>query len=273
MSYRINSHISSDIDVPSYEKRLSICLRSNGFSFSITTKKGLLLTFGEVVHEGASDMMTLSADIKFFFETQNIQPFSFDYVELIVTSDISTWIPDELYSGELKSDYLNLLGFTVPLGSMVYEDITTMGAHCLFVAESEIVTSFKIAIPGITIRSQFSKFSEVEMAKSNHPSILMYVRGGKVDIVAYSNAQLLLSNTFDVANVNELLSKGLDVMHQLQIESPSTTLYLSGDVGRDTYKALCNYFPQVKLYGGRQFQFGNPSFQHLHSYQYVLNLI
>ena len=45
--YRCKSLIVTEKEFASSEKRLSICLRSNGFSFSEVTLSGVLLTFGE----------------------------------------------------------------------------------------------------------------------------------------------------------------------------------------------------------------------------------
>lgn len=273
MSYRLNTHISSDIDVPSYEKRLSICLRPNGFSFSVATSQ-YLLEFGQALHEGAADMVSLSNDIKALFQSLGIQPFAFQKVELVVPSDMSTWVPDELYAEDHKALYLNLLYGSAPLGSMVYVDPSAeLQSRQLFVAESGMVTAFKIALPGIVVRSQFSKFSESDLLDSPSPAILMYVRSGMVDIQVSHAGKMLMSTSFDFATSADLLSIGVDVMQQLQIETPSTILWLAGEVGRDIYKALCDYFPQVRLYTGRKRQFGNPEFQHLHTYQFVLNLI
>lgn len=234
----------------------------------------MLLSFGEVEHQGSSDIVSLSTDIKAFFQSIGIQAFTFGGVELIVPADFAAWIPSSLYVEEDKHAYLDALSYSVPLGSMAYScHSPKLDSHCVFVSPSSVITSFKVAMPGIAILPSLHRLSEVDLGNPSVPAILMYVREGKADVVAFSNGQLQLSNTYDATSATELLSCGLDIMHQLQIEAPSTTLFLSGNVDRNTYKVLCDYFPQVKLYNGRKLTFANPEFQHLHTYQYVLNLI
>ena len=48
MPQLVTDIISTDKAVANSEKRLSICLRSNGFSFSVVSTDDTLLTFGEV---------------------------------------------------------------------------------------------------------------------------------------------------------------------------------------------------------------------------------
>ena len=67
MSYNINSLIKSEKVVGSYEKRLSICLSSNGFSFSMTSLHDELLAFGEVTCNLSASMSDLLLDIKSVF--------------------------------------------------------------------------------------------------------------------------------------------------------------------------------------------------------------
>ena len=81
-----------------------------------------------------------------------------------------------------------------------------------------------------------------------------------------------MTNTFEANSNADLLCQALNIMHQLQIELPSTQLLMCGEIDRDTYAALRDYFPFVKLYNGRPLRFGNPEFQHLHTYIHALIL-
>lgn len=274
MSYRLNTLITSDIDVPSYEKRISICLLPNGFSFSIVSTKDVLLTVGVTEHQGATDMASLAADIKELFQTLNINPFGYDMVELVAPSSMATWIPDDLYEEDHKMDYLHVFG-TVPASDAVFVDHSNViNAYNVFAADGTLVMAFKIAIPGIIVRSQQLKMVTADTMKmsAHGPVVLMYVRQGFVDFAAFNAQQLLLTNTFEATSNSDLLCHALNIMHQLQIELPSTQLLMCGDVDRDTYAALRDYFPIVKLYNGRPLRFGNPEFQHLHTYSHALIL-
>ena len=64
--YRCKTLIVTEKEFPSSEKRLSICLRPNGFSFSEVTLSGVLLTFGEAEGQHATSMTSIMADVKAF---------------------------------------------------------------------------------------------------------------------------------------------------------------------------------------------------------------
>ena len=48
MSYKVNSFITSDTRIQDGDKKLSICLSANGFSFSVISLSGKLLAIGDV---------------------------------------------------------------------------------------------------------------------------------------------------------------------------------------------------------------------------------
>ena len=91
------------------DKRLSICLGANGFSFSETTASDMLLTFGVAEGAHAATITDATRQVKAFFAEVGIQPLAYKSMELIVLSDESTWVPDELYSITANRQYLDVL--------------------------------------------------------------------------------------------------------------------------------------------------------------------
>ena len=77
MSQLVTDIITTDRPVANSEKRLSICLRSNGFSFSEVTLSGVLLTFGEAEGQHATSMTSIMADVKALFASVGIRPLEF----------------------------------------------------------------------------------------------------------------------------------------------------------------------------------------------------
>ena len=77
MSYRSKTLIVTENEFAPSEKRLSICLRTNGFSFSELTASGVLLTFGEAEGEHSKAMTGVMADVTAFFNGVGIRPLGY----------------------------------------------------------------------------------------------------------------------------------------------------------------------------------------------------
>lgn len=274
MSYRTTSFISTPKEVPSYVKRLSICLKSNGFSFSRTTLSGVLLTFGEVGMDMYRPMSELTADLKDFFLQYSISPFDFEEMLLIVPSEASVWIPRQLFDEEHKVDYLKPI-FAVPDGMACFSNYNEeVEAYNVFAANTSIETAFKIVLPGIEVYSQTNILASPQLLQESRytPIILLHQRQNVCDFMVCRDGRLLLSNTFDVQTDEERLFRALELMKGLKVEDAQLTLYICGDVDRQTYVSLRGYFPQIKLYNGRPLRYMNPEFQSLKTYNHVLVL-
>lgn len=275
MSYRTTSLITSAIELPSSEKRMSICLLPNGFSFSIISTKDVLLTVGETVYEGDHSLTDIANSIKGYFEGLNIYTFGFAQLQLVIPSEYSAWIPNELYDANNHRRYLNLVGLqNADLGIYAHAN-ALIDAQMVFAADSTMVAAFKIALPGITVTNQHDVIvgDTMRQLSSNCAIMLMNIREGFIDVCALDQSQLLLSNTYPIKNDTDLQYQSIEVMKKMGLETPTMQLLLCGDVSRERYALLRNYFPTVKLFTGRTLSFGNPEMQHLHTYRYALNLL
>lgn len=274
MSYTITSLIVTPNEVPSYYKRLSICVNPNGFSFSRTTTQGIVLTFGEVQMDMQRPMSELADDLKQLFLAQRISPFDFEEMALVVPSDHTVWVPQELYSEGHDRDYLEALG-SVKHGYEVFAcRNAAVGACAVFTAQSSVVTAFRIVLPGIEVVCQHSVLCAEALlsASAANPLILLHRHGDRCDYEVCRDGSLLLSNTYCVRSNEELLFRTLQLMKQMGVESDKMVLLLAGEVDRDTYRAVQGFFPRITLYGGRPLRYINADFATLTTYRHVLAL-
>ena len=77
MAYLCKTLIATEDDSSAQEKRLSICLGADGFSFSVTTASHNLLTFGQAEGTHATSITDATRDIKAFFAETGIRPLGF----------------------------------------------------------------------------------------------------------------------------------------------------------------------------------------------------
>ena len=275
MSYSTHNLISTPNEVPSYYKRLSICLNPNGFSFSRMTMQGMLLTFGETAIDLGLPMSKLTAELKAFFAEQHISPFDFEEMTLVVDADHSLWIPKDLYEPDHERDYMTPF-FTLPAGIGCGSVLNkAVGAYCVFAAKTSVVTAFRIALPGIEVTCQQSLLANQQLLQlsQKRPVILLHQRDGQGDFVICNNGRLLISNNYAIRNNEERLYRTLELMKTLQVEDSNLLLLLCGDVNRDTYASMRGFFPHIELYSGGQTRFINPEFKQLPAYRHVLALI
>ncbi|MCQ2262459.1 MAG: DUF3822 family protein [Bacteroidales bacterium] len=273
MAYNITSLITTK-ELALYEKHLSICLRTNGLSFSVLSQKGTLLTAGDVEMTFSSNFSQLSNEIKSLLEELHLSPFDFTSTTLVVPTEQAVWIPESLYTEGSERQYLSVMT-DIKMGKGVYSDYhPLLKSYVVFSADTTIVTSFKVAIPNIYITCIHAKMvNEVLMQRSqSHPVVVLNLRENIVDVAAYGTDGFLLGNSYEFKNNNELLYTALNVMKQLNLETPDMELLLCGAVDRDIYAGLVNYFPNVDLYTGYPVNYVNPEFQQYPTYRNALIL-
>src|SRR5574344_3012340 len=136
MSYTTRSFISTDKEVPSYEKNISICLGTNGFSWSITSVGGELLSFGEIDYEGNLSMSEIVQMVKTIFAEHNIAPFGFKKTELRVFSNQFVWVPENLYEAGNDKHYLDAV-CPVDISKGVFSEYNDLvKAYLIFTADN-----------------------------------------------------------------------------------------------------------------------------------------
>lgn len=272
---QVTQIIKTDKAVAANQKRLSICLRSNGFSFFTANLDRELLSYGEADFDFDRPMGELTQALKAFLAEQQLSAFSFAQMRLVFCSDHFVWIPEHLYDAARDRQYLHMV--SSPESSLGVYHIASrlMQSYMVFSAPAMAVTAFKVALPGVDVHCQHSVLASAELLRrsSAHPLVLMHRRPGRVDFEACYNGKLLFSNTFSSADDTESLYHGLDVMKQLHLETPDMELAICGEVDRSTYAMMQHYFPNVSLYTGEPVTSEHPELQRIPTYKYILNLI
>lgn len=268
--YNCNTLITTGSESAGSEKKLSICLTADGFSFAVTTPDATLLTFGEAAGPHPDSITDGIAWIKEVLAHAGIRPLAIDSSELVVVSDYSAWVPDELYTSTSNRQYLKLVGGEAQSIVTCHDD--ELASTCVFAANEQTVTAFKVAVPGIVVRSQHAKMACLAKRSADHPMLAVGWRGGKIDVAAFRDGRYLFGNTIDCGSDEEVRFRVIEVSKTFNIESPSTELLLFGDVDRERFVALRPYFPKTTLFSGDATRFLNPEFKKLHTYRHALIL-
>lgn len=270
--YRCKTLIVTEREIASSEKRLSICLRTNGFSFSEVTLGGVLLTFGEAEGAHAGSMTALMADVKAFFASVGVRPLGYATMELVVMSDASVWVPDELYSPAAHRQYLKLVGSEA--ATVMATPCKALGSTAVYVADDAALMAFKVALPGLAVMNQHVKIATLGLERRSveHPLLLTHWREGVIDFAAFRDGRYIYGNTVPFATDSEAQFHTVEVLKSFGLENSGTELLMCGDVGRERFALLRPYFPQASLYTGVHASYLNPAFKTLHTYRNALIL-
>lgn len=268
MPYTLRKFITTEGGSASNEKRLSICLAADGFSFSETTADGLLLTFGEAHGSHAATMTDITGEVKALFAEAGIRPLGHKHLELVVVSNESVWVPDEMYSSLSNRQYLRLVGGR-ELSVMTCRS-SALASTAVFAADEQLVMAFKVALPGVTVLNQHAKMATLAPRSAGHPVMATNWRKGRVDVAAFAGGRYLFGNTLRFVNNEEAIFHTVEVMKGQGLEQPDTEMLIFGDVDREFYAQLRPYFPKVTLYSGETTRFENPEFRTLHTYRHAL---
>ena len=270
MSYSRKSLIVTDSEVAPHEKRLSICLKADGFSFSELTSSGKLITFGEAEGRHADSMTVVMADVKAFFAEVGIRPLGYAGIELIVLTEQSTWVPDELYSPAANRQYLKLVGGDA--SSIMTASCSSLRSTSVFAADDALVTAFKVALPGTVVINQHVKLATEPFCRrsQDHPVLLSHWRQGRIDFAAYRNGTYFFGNTISFANDNEALFHTVEIIKSFGLETADAELLMCGDATRERFALLRPYFPTATLFTGIHTAAPNTAFKSLHIYRHAL---
>ena len=274
MSYRISSLINTDKEVASYEKRLSICTKPNGFSFSVVAGDDELLALCDVECDMAAPMPQLLTDVRGALDDAGIKSFGMKDAELVVPSRHFVWIPVHLYDESKMRGYVEAIHKTV-VGEGVFADYNAAaGAYLVFVADSALVSVFRIAIAGLKVRSQHSKIVNADTLDASNMKSLMVInlRDGESDFAIMVNRKLQLSNTFGCANLDETLYHAVDINKQLRLDDLPLTVALCGEADREIYGRVREFFDDVVLYTGRNLSMSSEALRRAPVYRHALIL-
>ncbi len=272
MSYSCKTLIATGNEVAAHEKRLSICLRVDGFSFSELGTSGVLLTFGEAEGRHATSMTTVIAEVKTFFASVGIRPLGYASIELILLSDHSTWVPDELYTPAANRQYLKLVGSDAT--AIIASPCPSLKSTAVYAADDALATAFKVAIPGAKVINQHVRLASQPFCSRSkgHPVLLAHWRQGRVDFAVYRDGVYHFGNTIAYANDSEALFHTVEIIKSFGLEASDTELLMCGDATRERFSLLRPYFPTANLFTGHHTSFINPAFKTLHTYRHALIL-
>ena len=253
--------------------RLSICLRTNGFSFSLIDSDNVLRILDDVEMDGiAEGRLTVLNGIKDCFASRGIDTFSLGKIQLVVPTRVFAWVPAKLFDSQRCKQYLTLVARPEAIEGISHIYNAAIDAYMVFSANAQILAAFKIALPGVDVHCQHSLLVNGTLLQrsASHPLMLLHVDEHRADIEAFFSGKLMLSNSFAINSGDEALYYALDVMKRLHLETPDMELALCGNVDRSYFARCQRYFPTVSLHTGLRVTHPDPAQPPVPTYRYPL---
>lgn len=255
------------------EIRLSICLTSDGFSFSLLSGKRQLLALEENLPLPSGGALSAAADILSRLDRQyGVSPLSLGSMSLVVPAARFAWVPVHLFDPQRSRQYLDLVGQPDIRQGVAHIGNSALGACMVFSADTATVNAFRVAFPGIDVHCPHSALVTAELmhASMSHPLMLLHLTPGRADIESFYAGRLLMSNSFHADTPDEALYFAIDTMKRLHLETPDMELRLCGAVDRAVFARYGRYFPNVGLHLGTPVAALNPTDNAVPTYKYPL---
>ncbi|MBR5784128.1 MAG: DUF3822 family protein [Bacteroidales bacterium] len=253
VSYFVNNQvIAENLYSDDCQKKLSICLETNGFSFTVINADKKMLAFGDIVCNFPNTLSQIISLIKQIFSDLRVDFVVMDEVELIVMSNKYTWIPGHLFEASHAREYFNLVT-PLEVRELVCHDYSEkIQAYSVFAYADTIISAFKVAIPGIKIRSQQSKMVESSLLdRSKSKSVIyVYVSKKSLDVCVFSNKNFVLSNSYVHETTDDIVYYLLLIERQLNLNSENVEVHISGDIDRKAFTYMEKFFNKLFLYSG-----------------------
>ena len=275
MSYTINNFITSDSRIQDGDKKLSICLSANGFSFSVISASGKLLAICDLDCDMPKSLVDKLRQLREIFAELNISLPNFGEIEVIETVSKFTWIPEHLYKNGSGRQYLQLVCTIDPKDDIEVEYSEKMQAYCVFVTQSSAIPVFKVLAPKMKHRCQhaiLAESSHLSDKSKNKPVVAVNVREGFIDVVVFDDQKLLMDNTYVCTSKAELVFIVLNLIRNLQLRREQVEISLSGAVDREWYQYISPYFTKTTLNTGRPVSIEDDALRRVHIYKYALTI-
>lgn len=232
------------------EARLSICLRADGFSFSIIDNKYELCEVGRfrvMLQGGIPGIIT---GIRESFALLKITMFKFLSTTILLPSQKQTWIPLKLYDRTQDKEYLTLATGMSFKETPCRDILPDMDMVSLFAYPAEVVSALKIVMPGARFISTQQRLAEYgySIAMEGTQTLLLNRHDNVVDMVFFRNSDFLNSVSYEVKHFSDFLYFLLFTTKHIGLDQETAGVYLTGDTFEETeLKSIRVFFRDVKV--------------------------
>ena len=237
----------------SKDTKLSIQFNLDGFSFCIinnTTKETNY--FSEYVFkEKQLTPENLLKKIEEIFKTDIHLQKDFSAVLVIHQNNLFSLVPNQYFSEDVLSEYLNFNIKTLATDFIAYDDIESINAKNVYVPYVNINNYLFQNFGEFEYQHHLTILIEKLISANNSDDKKVFVNVSKenYDIVVLENKQLQFSNSFNFQTKEDFIYYILFTFEQLKLDVEKIGLFFTGDIEPESeiYKITYQYIRNVSF--------------------------
>ena len=223
--------VNSQEGALSQDYKLSICLRSDGFLFSLIDKDFTLKTVGEFSVDLSKGMTQSMSNLRECFASIGIRLFNFAEINIVYQEAKNTFIPYKLYDDKNTKEYLREIAYISSSETVLDHVSTKLDTVSVFSMPMQLYSAAKILMPKANFYSQHQIMAEYcfEVSKLSNNTVLLYKRKGGCDLVVFKATNLVFSNSFSYNNENDMIYQLLFTFEQIGMDVEDMNFLITGE--------------------------------------------
>ena len=165
-------------------------------------------------------------------------------------SEKFTFVPGELIENTLLENYLSLSNRITTDETIMSAAIKPFGSHCVFAMDKGLLLFLTHRFPNAKFVHSFNSLLESINSISgpqNKKNVLIHMQQGHFEMIVTENKKLIFANSFSYQTSEDFLYHTLFVLEQLQLNTETTELMLTGEVEKNSaiYSILKKYINSI----------------------------
>jgi len=234
------------------KRKLSIQFSLDGFSFCISNFEHTIFHFSSYTFEAETSTPELLLNrVEDIFKTDKDLHDDFESVIVIHENYLNSFVPNAYFKEEALKSYLDYNIKTIPTDFIAHDDLDGLGIKNVYVPYVNINNFLFQNFGEFEYRHHATVLVEKLIQKTTTDDLHVYANVSKntLDIVAVQNRQLFFYNGFEYTTPEDFIYYILFTLEQLELQPTETTLYLIGDINKDSalYKIAYTYIQTIQF--------------------------
>jgi len=244
-------------------KKLSIMVSLSGLTYcSFDTLNHRLLSFNEV-HFDASDKKPIEELFADVFKTNDDLSAAYDEVIVLHDNNLSTFVPAALFDEKSLGSYLQYNTKVFETDFFAFDEIASYQMNTVYIPYANLNNFFVDEFGNFVYKHAHTTLVSklLEFSKNiDDKKMFVHMAAGHFEIIVVQNQYLLLFNSFEYKNPEDLIYYLLFTAEQLNLNPETFKLDFLGTISEDDayFKMAYKYIRNVSLFDTSELQQNNP---------------
>lgn len=234
-------------------KKLTVRATPNSLAFcSFDTLNNVPLAFKEVAFD-AADKKTVAEYYADTFENHNELKDAYDEILVLHDNNLATFVPVALFDEDYLGSYLQYNNKVFETDFFAFDQLATYQMNTVYIPYMDINNFFVDTFGNFVYKHAHTTLVSklLELSKNvDEKKMFVHMASGHFEIVMVQNQHLLLFNSFDYKNPEDLIYYLLFTAEQLNLNPETLKLEFLGDISEDDafFGIAYKYIRHVSLF-------------------------